>query len=315
MLVGAKALLLLALAVTAEAKRASAPDCADCQVRKPAVVDSFSSEHLETVVNRVNARKSAEIPAQLPAKRQVAAVYGGHKNEQMKPGYPWNAVGRLLMAGGDMCTGTRISACHVFSNAHCARFKSGKLRTVLSFQPPFEEKAYAMERDASGQGKLLAGESADFNEDSSHDWAILKLEDSSSGLRDGWLGVRDSRGSELVGQTLQLAGIRRDLSPNFRYLYIDDKVEIIRNDEKGPSKNPNQVFFRANTSHGTSGAPIFRLDAEGKAWIVGLNAKGFVEGENIFLPSDETNLLASGVATNAFFTQIQKFMTENPCNP
>jgi V8-like Glu-specific endopeptidase len=301
-------LLFLALVLSGFASaKTTEGDCVECNARKQKI-DSFHSKGIQNVIDKIGS-----VPAALPANSQVASMYGGHKSEVMKPGYPWNSVGRLLIVNNkiDFCTATRVSACHVISAAHCVRNAKGEIEPTLVFVPPFDKDKLMVEKD-----KILTG-AANYLEDRGEDWAVMRVtDDSATGKRDGWLGIKDRRGTELVGKKFSYVGYNEFLTPKAREAYIDVKAEVLRTAKGYFSGNPNSIYVRANSGPGGSGGPLFEFDTEGKAWIVGMCAAGVVSesGQDIFLDADEKEAVGQCAAANAFLTKVQKFIAENPCN-
>ncbi|MGZ3692668.1 MAG: trypsin-like serine peptidase [Bdellovibrionota bacterium] len=281
-------------------------DCVECNVKKHGQ-DSAFSKNTASLLDKIS-----EIPAELPPNKKVA-VYGGHKIEVMTPGYPWNSIGRLFLTNGGVtfCTATRISACHVLTNAHCVRDATGEYEPGIAYLPPFEKKVNVVEK-----GDVLAGK-GDFSKTCSPDWAVMRLPDSKAGEKDGWLGIKDRKGTELTGKTFTYAGFDSEQSPRAKEAYIDRKAEVIRTDKGTFYGDPNFIFIRVNSAPGGSGGPLLEFDESGKAWITGMACSGAVDENNktFFLNGDETSLLAQGVASNAFLPQVKKFMEENPCKP
>lgn len=304
-IVGISLFLLCLVSPLAWAKAVATDDCPDCSVKKraPAVM---STQGLEQMAEKIGA-----IPASLPAEKKIAAIFGKDDRVLMKPGYPANSIGRILRAGMDPCTATRVSACHILTASHCVRLNSGKIHPKMAYQPPFESKAYMVK-----SGAVLAGEFSFEKDDLSQDWAIAQLEESDSGTRDGWLGIKDKKGTELMGQSFSLTGMQQDLSPSGKDFYTDPGVKVIRTAKGLLWGDPNVIFYRGDTEAGTSGGPIYEFDAEGKAWIVGVNsAEPGAFGGTVRYSDHETDELNQGVASNQFFARIQKFMAENPCPP
>lgn len=303
------ALLLFFAVLSGPPARAktSSGDCVDCGA-KESKAGSFKTNSIESVLDHLGG-----IPPALPQKVQTAALYGGHKIEEMKAGYPWNGIGRLFpnaRSGTDFCTAVRVSACHVMSAGHCARDANGSYEKQITYVPPFEKKAYFVDKVLAGEGNFL--------QDRSLDWAVMRLEDSASGNRDGWMGIADTKGGALVGKTFVLSGYHLDLSPNAKFAYVDDQAKAIKTNKGIFSGNANHVFLRANAGRGGSGGPVFRLDDSGQAWLVCLaNAGVSVEGQGTtaVLGADETEHLTQCAASNAFFAKVQQFMAENPCKP
>lgn len=308
-----RALLLSLLVLTSPLVFAKGTeDCAECGVRHAKA--PMKTKFMEKVSEQLHG-----VPGALPAPVNVAGTYGGHAFEVMTEGYPWNSVGRLLLVnrGVEFCTATRVSACHVITNAHCV-IRPGKHDEIdpakryeqnIAFVPPFS-KNFQM------PDKVFAPHGGNPEVKRGLDWAVMRLPESAQGQADGWLGICPRKGSELKGKTFTLAAYNSEKSPKAKEAYLDRKAEVLRTDKGFFSGDDNFIYFRANSAPGGSGGPLVEFDEKGVACVAGLSAAGIMDENNKspFLNGDETDALAQGVAADAFLAQVQKFIADNPCN-
>ncbi len=253
--------------------------------------------------------ENQELPPHPGNNPKSAAIYGKDNRVEMPALFPWTAVGKLLLSGQPHCTATMVSECHALTAAHCVSNKKSDIQSGLSF------KGAGIESEANVDATDLGGH--DFEKKWANDWAVVRL-DKNIGSNTGWLGFGDRKGNDLMNRELTIAGYSIDRAG----ATMDKQVSVLKTDQVLIFGNQDIVYFRANTFEGSSGAAIIDFDEKGLPWIVGVNTRGksnVVFGSiqiQVVLPADTTakDKLASGVASNQFFSQVKKFMKENPCH-
>lgn len=259
--------------------------------------------------------------------------------------YPYSAIGKILVettridSNGEKftetksCTANLISNCHIITASHC-------------YEPALEDGiiSKATFTDSKGREYLVKNSSrSDFNEETPHspDFAFATLKTNNApqpGSDLGFFGVFSAGTNSLSNKEIfHVAGHSIDvdkgdsLSVDFdaqvvhqRRLVGELRLNInsngdIEDKSRYVKTETGMLHMRADTHKGASGGPVFFIDKNGGAFIVGINSTAILdkEGENykqINLPAHEEHALALATSSRTFFSKMKKFIRQNSCS-
>ncbi len=259
-----------------------------------------------------------------PSNRGPNAVYGKDDRYIVDPSIsPWKSLGRLNV-NGYVCTASLIQSCYILTANHC--FDTPNDATSLS-QPslPSSEVTFQYGQRLPIVAKKVLSPRGYSNGKHSLDWALAKLEQLVPPEIEPLIVV-DGKVDQLFPnwwtelwsskKKYVIAGYNGDIERS-KVLTADPNVEIVRFNEKKQT-----LEYRADTFTGSSGAPILRIDSNGRAEIVGLNVSAFLHTEKhlfgeyqgqVYLAENESKALAEGIPSERFYDEISHFISTHPC--
>lgn len=263
-----------------------------------------------------------------------AAIYGKDDRKVVDPlAYPFRTVGKLqskwelLDQNGKVidtmessCTATLVGNCQLLSAKHC-----------VVIQPPTDNnqaanKALAIPKnmrlvgttftDALGRKHTVSEQQTGRSNHSKDDYAFLKI-DGSPGKDLGFSPfLRKSSESHRVGTKFIMAGFNGDLD-NGKFLTADMTSEKVSR-----SSDPKFLHTRSDSYSGVSGGPTFAFADNNVPYIAAINIKGRAnlnlttkKMSQSYESDDEKDnaKLATSLTTEAFATDLRKFIKDHPC--
>jgi protease YdgD len=235
---------------------------------------------------------------------RTAAIYGKDDRSAEPRIYPWVTIGKLTTDDGEECTAALVGACYALTAGHCVVDEASG-------------KAYAGKKLHFASGSLASGIDAlafgyEYSKSQTRDWAIVHLREP-LGRKLGWMGVKKVSGNEIdPEQGYIVAGYNFDLFAG-KKLTADKDVDILFRDEA----EPDLIYHDANSAPGSSGAPVFYMDKNGRPWIVAVNTTAVVQQDGSQLhvdgPPTSPTVLATAMATDQFFGSLRRFLASHPC--